>query len=130
MDWPSMWMPVRSSTTVHMLSAVTRLGRNLLDVVAGYLSWLALPLSTDPGAWVQRVVQPVAQEVDGQRGDTQHHRGHSNQVRPIAPLVQIVIDHRTPTGRRRLDTDTQIAEGRLENHSRGKTERRRDDDRS
>src|SRR5262249_43201935 len=119
--------PYRSLVAWDCWRAVGLLQREM--VLPGATRASPLALRSNPRAWLQRVGRPVAGEVAGQRRDSQNRRGHQAEVGSNPPLVEVVVDHRSPTGSRRLDANAKVAERSLEDHRVGKTERRGDNDR-
>src|SRR5690349_20482306 len=61
-------------------------------------------------AWVERVAQPVAGEVEAQHGETDHGARVDGHPRRIEHVGLRVVQHIAPARRRRLDAVAEIAE--------------------
>src|SRR5215211_3746461 len=65
---------------------------------------------------VQRIVQTVTKEVEGENDDREHATRDEDQMGLVAPHRQVLVDHRPPARARRLDTDAQVTQRGLQHH--------------
>src|SRR6185436_7221575 len=70
-------------------------------------------VASEPELGIERVAQPVAQQVDAQRGEGQRGAGESGQPPRDVEEVPRLAQHAAPRRRGRLHSEAEKADGRL-----------------
>src|SRR5690606_35820906 len=78
-------------------------------------------------AWVKRIAQAVAEEVEGENGDRDGDARGKDEMRGAEKLVAFAAEHTAPFGNRLLSAEADEGErGRFQNRT-GNTQRDEDD---